>query len=410
MSRICLAVENGLHDKSIYPLADSITIGRHKDNTITLADPIVSRFHAKLSFTEGHWTVEDLGSANGTTFQGQRITKKMLNLGDFFQIGVSLFRLVKAEDSTRASLGYQRQLAESNGLVDLLESCFDEQGVFDRQVFLDKTVLLAPNHERIFRLLLSHLKRAEDRTSRISLVNTIPALYDSIEGTGTAIRELLVEFCNPAETINYYDRNVLMLAAQLLRHYRKEDGLDIEMTPEEVLLVQKGLREDEVKLGRKTAGEFGSELQTKLSTIHTALIDSLSKSDCKKAMHFPSRFLSTLLREFYILMALIGGPEAKALVWRGALATSSPKSRLYHQQLSKTFFDNLLGLLRIIVRSCHRLVEDGCADDIKNLKALRQRIHVLVSSTENESKQSVLRRLCQQIDTRLETSAKKQQM
>ncbi len=105
-------------------------------------------------------------------------------------------------------------------------------------------------------------------------------------------------------------------------------------------------------------------------------------------------------------MALIEGPEAKALVWRGALATSSPKSRLYHQQLSKAFFDNLLGLLRIIVRSCHRLVEDGCEDDIKNLKALRQRIHVLVSSTENESKQSLLSRLCHLIDTRLETFAK----
>ena len=41
-----------------------ILIGRHKDCTLTIDSPLVSREHARLSVSGGEWSIEDVGSAN----------------------------------------------------------------------------------------------------------------------------------------------------------------------------------------------------------------------------------------------------------------------------------------------------------------------------------------------------------
>ena len=52
MGKVYLEVENPLEEKMIFPLDDTVTIGRSWDNTITIAEPIVSRYHAKVSFAD----------------------------------------------------------------------------------------------------------------------------------------------------------------------------------------------------------------------------------------------------------------------------------------------------------------------------------------------------------------------
>lgn len=47
-----------------------VTIGRHPDNRLQLEDPGVSRFHAVLEWLEDDLLLSDLGSVNGTFFQG----------------------------------------------------------------------------------------------------------------------------------------------------------------------------------------------------------------------------------------------------------------------------------------------------------------------------------------------------
>ncbi len=47
-----------------------ITVGRHIDNRLRLDDPGVSRFHAVLEWHGGRLLLTDLGSVNGTFFQG----------------------------------------------------------------------------------------------------------------------------------------------------------------------------------------------------------------------------------------------------------------------------------------------------------------------------------------------------
>ena len=95
MKKHYLALERGLVQKSIYPLEGLMTIGRSSQNDITLMDWTVSRTHARLSFSKNAWLIEDLGSANGIIFEGERVAEKLLQPGDTFQIGESTLYLIQ---------------------------------------------------------------------------------------------------------------------------------------------------------------------------------------------------------------------------------------------------------------------------------------------------------------------------
>lgn len=51
-----------------------VTIGRHVDSAIYVASRRVSRHHARVSWSDGRWTLEDLDSANGTFLDGLRVS------------------------------------------------------------------------------------------------------------------------------------------------------------------------------------------------------------------------------------------------------------------------------------------------------------------------------------------------
>jgi len=87
MKRFYLCQEKGELQKSIYPLDESMTIGRSSENDITLFDWEVSRSHARISLQKSTYVIEDLGSANGIIFSGERVIKKALKSGDSFQVG-----------------------------------------------------------------------------------------------------------------------------------------------------------------------------------------------------------------------------------------------------------------------------------------------------------------------------------
>jgi hypothetical protein len=72
-----------------------LTVGRRKDNDIMVDDPTVSRFHASLTLNHrGEIIVSDLGSANGTFVNGQRITSaQVLHAHDELTLGSVPFKL-----------------------------------------------------------------------------------------------------------------------------------------------------------------------------------------------------------------------------------------------------------------------------------------------------------------------------
>ncbi|MCL7452455.1 MAG: FHA domain-containing protein [Anaerolineae bacterium] len=87
----------------VYPLGfEVVTIGRHPDNTVVVPDPQASRHHAEITMQGSRWVMQDLGSANGTYVNGERIVgPHVLKDGDLLGIGQARF---SAEISTPISV------------------------------------------------------------------------------------------------------------------------------------------------------------------------------------------------------------------------------------------------------------------------------------------------------------------
>jgi hypothetical protein len=66
-----------------------IRIGRAPECELVLRDSRVSRRHARLAARDGVLVLTDLGSTNGTTVNGNRITEMVLGAGDHIQLGES---------------------------------------------------------------------------------------------------------------------------------------------------------------------------------------------------------------------------------------------------------------------------------------------------------------------------------
>jgi FHA domain len=62
-------------------------IGREADNDVVLDDPATSRRHAQIQFRDGKYVLIDLGSANGTLVNDQRVTERALSDGDLIKVG-----------------------------------------------------------------------------------------------------------------------------------------------------------------------------------------------------------------------------------------------------------------------------------------------------------------------------------
>lgn len=92
-----LFLSQGSGPSTGYPLLGEDTIGSDPENTICLVDETVSPNHARVTFQEGAWTVEDLGSESGIIFKGKRVNKIVLSNEDIFQIGTFTLRFTEAD-------------------------------------------------------------------------------------------------------------------------------------------------------------------------------------------------------------------------------------------------------------------------------------------------------------------------
>ncbi len=84
-----------------YPLheGDSVKIGRSAVNDIQIAEGHVSREHAIVACKDGAFTVDDVGSANGTFVNGVQIYgMNPLAIGDELHLFVSVLKLREAND------------------------------------------------------------------------------------------------------------------------------------------------------------------------------------------------------------------------------------------------------------------------------------------------------------------------
>ncbi len=111
---------------SEWPLPEApLSIGRGVDAGLRLDSPIVSRAHARLSRHEGALRIEDLGSANGTYLNGERLSSAALESGDrvvigpfALEIGRDGFRLVDTRNRARLDARALCVTAGSRAILD----------------------------------------------------------------------------------------------------------------------------------------------------------------------------------------------------------------------------------------------------------------------------------------------------
>ncbi len=76
---------------------DLVTIGRQDSCTIVIRDNNISRVHARLRPDSDGWTIEDLGSTNGTRVAGELITEPtVLVEGQMIALGSLQMRFERA--------------------------------------------------------------------------------------------------------------------------------------------------------------------------------------------------------------------------------------------------------------------------------------------------------------------------
>jgi pSer/pThr/pTyr-binding forkhead associated (FHA) protein len=92
---------------------EEVTIGRKPHNTIQLTEQNVSRSHAKLTFRDDGWLVQDLASYNGVKVNGIPITQPtLLRESDLIQIGD--YHLTLTDDVDRATVDIERPRSAAN--------------------------------------------------------------------------------------------------------------------------------------------------------------------------------------------------------------------------------------------------------------------------------------------------------
>ncbi len=88
-----LEILSGDKKGSHYSLShETLHLGRASDNDVVLDDKRVSRHHSQISYENGVYFISDLGTANGTFVNKQRILNQQLKTGDVIQVGSHVFR------------------------------------------------------------------------------------------------------------------------------------------------------------------------------------------------------------------------------------------------------------------------------------------------------------------------------
>ena len=101
-----ILVENGAHKGKSFALSPPgpYAIGRDHSTEICIPDPLISRRHCMIEMKSGVYTLRDLGSANGTQLNGQRVAERALKLGDRILAGETLLTFL-GEDASDPLVG-----------------------------------------------------------------------------------------------------------------------------------------------------------------------------------------------------------------------------------------------------------------------------------------------------------------
>ena len=162
------------------------------------------------------------------------------------QFQLSSDRNFSDQDLQAIAADFEISVHDVQEMIQLYRNCFDGRGNFLRTAFENNVPRFARHEKKVFEILWEFLKDTPQRSNRLPFLNSLQFLVGELKKPIQAIKVLLADFTLNPESVYYPDRHAMMLANQFLRDYNKEVIMDIEMTPEEVLLVKGGLDENVV--------------------------------------------------------------------------------------------------------------------------------------------------------------------
>lgn len=107
MAKLVVTLNGAVLDNYFIDKAQ-ISIGRRTGSDIHLDDPGVSKEHATIQTVGNDHIFEDQGSTNGSTINGQRLAKRILQNGDV--IGLGPYQLKYVNVKANAEMDYDRTL------------------------------------------------------------------------------------------------------------------------------------------------------------------------------------------------------------------------------------------------------------------------------------------------------------
>lgn len=264
---------------------------------------------------------------------------------------------------------------DAGTLVQLLKSCFNEKGHFLRSTFEENIPAFAKYEKKVFEFLWYYLKEISIRNDRVAFLNSIQSLISQMKQRKKAIRIVLDDFIHSPEEVSFTDRNALILANLLLRKYNKELRLDIEISPEEVLLVKDGLDTDVARDIAAFIDEKREPIFNKIRTIHRKTKELIDGKDKDASM--PISYLLSLERECYIFLSLVGGTTARRIVYGAVKEYGNPGSEIYHLAKSPQIMKALIQLLRVSIRALGRFSETEDLILLKEVQAAEGDFYLL---------------------------------
>jgi DNA-binding NtrC family response regulator len=156
-------------------------IGAHPRNDLVLTDPMVSRFHCRLTRTRDAWRVADTGSRNGTIVAGIRVRDADLALPECrIVIGESVVRVRELPPAGAAHLPDSPWYGSLCGNSVPMRRLFD---LIDKAARSDSDVLVegesGTGKELVARELVRHSKRADKPFIIVDCGSISPALLES---------------------------------------------------------------------------------------------------------------------------------------------------------------------------------------------------------------------------------------
>ncbi|MEZ4528529.1 MAG: hypothetical protein R2941_21655 [Desulfobacterales bacterium] len=251
-------------------------------------------------------------------------------------------------------------------LVTLLKTCFSKEGRFIRSAFESHIPAFAKYEKKIFRFLWHYLKETPSRNDRVAFLNSMQLLIARMRQPGIALKMLLSDVLDNADTVSFSDRNALMLSNLLIREYYREMNSDIEMTPEEVLQTQNGLNPEAAKAAAEIAESRQADIFRKIRSINRELVKAAAE-DAQGGMSI--RFLFALERELHIFLILVGGETACRVLRNAAVRYGDPESDLYLSMKIRERMESVIQHLTVVIRGMDRI---GEKQDLRILRQIRR--------------------------------------